>query len=156
MIGKLKADAADPDKDSIVTTKEGKAFYNPAKSAAILLDMGINRKTTKRQVMVLPYGGTKESCREYSEEWVKDKIRNGYPQLPEDVSIRGLSYYLSTHVWDAIGETVIAARDAMKYLQDMATCPSNGQHQPDSRLYRNIWIRKNGASKRRSGTVSSN
>ena len=120
VIGKLKTDAADPDKDSIVTTKEGKAFYNPAKSAAILLDMGINRKTTKRQVMVLPYGGTKESCREYSEEWVKDKIRNGYPQLPEDVSIRGLSYYLSTHVWDAIGETVIAARDAMKYLQDMA------------------------------------
>lgn len=120
VIGKLKTDAADPDKDSIVTTKEGKVFYNPAKSAAILLDMGINRKTTKRQVMVLPYGGTKESCREYSEEWVKDKIRNGYPQLPEDVSIRGLSYYLSTHVWDAIGETVIAARDAMKYLQDMA------------------------------------
>lgn len=120
VIDKLKADAADPAKDSIVTTKEGKAFYNPAKSAAILLDMGINRKTTKRQVMVLPYGGTKESCREYSEEWVKDTIRNGYPQLPEDVSIRGLSYYLSTHVWDAIGETVIAARDAMKYLQDMA------------------------------------
>lgn len=120
VIGKLKTDAADPDKDSIVTTKEGKAFYNPAKSAAILLDMGINRKTTKRQVMVLPYGGTKESCRGYSEEWVKDTIRNGYPQLPEDVSIRGLSYYLSTHVWDAIGETVIAARDAMKYLQDMA------------------------------------
>ena len=82
--------------------------------------MGINRKTTKRQVMVLPYGGTKESCREYSEEWVKDKIRNGCPQLPEEVSIRGLSFYLSTHVWDAIGETVIAARDAMKYLQDMA------------------------------------
>mgnify|MGYP002552211251 CR=1 FL=1 len=120
VIGKLKTDAADPDKDAIVTTKEGKAFYNPAKSAAILLDMGINRKTTKRQVMVLPYGGTKESCREYSEEWVKDTIRNGYPQLPEDVSIRGLSFYLSTHVWDAIGETVIAARDAMKYLQDMA------------------------------------
>lgn len=120
VIDKLKADAADPAKDAIVTTKEGKAFYNPAKSAAILLDMGINRKTTKRQVMVLPYGGTRESCREYSEEWVKDTIRNGYPQLPEDVSIRGLSYYLSTHVWDAIGETVIAARDAMKYLQDMA------------------------------------
>lgn len=120
VIEKLKADAADPAKDAIVTTKEGKAFYNPAKSAAILLDMGINRKTTKRQVMVLPYGGTRESCREYSEEWVKDTIRNGYPQLPEDVSIRGLSFYLSTYVWDAIGETVIAARDAMKYLQDMA------------------------------------
>lgn len=55
VIGKLKTDAADPDKDAIVTTKEGKAFYNPAKSAAILLDMDINRKTTKRQVMVLPY-----------------------------------------------------------------------------------------------------
>lgn len=119
VIDKLKADAADPAKDSIVTTREGKAFYNPAKSAAILLDMGINRKTTKRQVMVLPYGGTKESCREYSEEWVKDKIRNGF-QLPDGVSVRGLSFYLSTHVWGAIGETVIAARDAMKYLQDMA------------------------------------
>ena len=119
VIDKLKADAADPAKDAMITTKEGKAFYNPAKSAAALLGMGINRKTTKRQVMVLPYGGTKESCREYSEEWVKDKIRGGV-QLPDDISIRGLSFYLASHIWDAIGETVIAARDAMKYLQDMA------------------------------------
>ena len=88
VIGKLKTDAADPDKDSIVTTKKGKAFYSPAKSAAILLDMGINRKTTKRQVMVLPYvtsGMVNERDPEKILKWGQDFRK----QYTEQAGIKG-------------------------------------------------------------------
>lgn len=119
----LKADVESPDKkmDEIVYTKTGHFFYEPRKTALFLLEHGgINRKTTKRQVMVLPYGGTKQSCKEYTEVWLKDKIRHGQITLPEDMNFRGVSFYLSEHIWQAIGETVIKAREAMNFLQDMA------------------------------------
>ena len=40
------------------------------------LDFGIDRKITKRPVMVVPYGGTRYSCREYVEEAMQEKILN--------------------------------------------------------------------------------
>lgn len=36
------------------------------------LKLGFDRKLTKRPVMVLPYGGTRFSCREYIEDYLKD------------------------------------------------------------------------------------
>ncbi|MEG2141020.1 MAG: DNA-directed RNA polymerase, partial [Bilophila sp.] len=70
--------------------------------------------------MVLPYGGTESSCREYTEVWLKGKIQAGKLHLPEGQKVYGMSVYLAKHIWDAIGSTVIAARDAMGFLQSMA------------------------------------
>ena len=120
VIGKLKTDAADPDKDSIVTTKEGKAFYNPAKSAAILLDMGINRKTTKRQVMVLlmaaprnPAGstaknGSKTKSATATRAASRRRLHPGPLLLPLNACVG--RDRRNRH----------RGADAMKYLQDMA------------------------------------
>lgn len=120
VIDRLKADAADPALDKIVlTAKDHKPLYNPRQTAQALLAMGITRKTTKRQVMVLPYGGTLDSCREYTEEWIKGKTGDGWT-LPDTCTTRGAAVYLADHIWTAIGSTVIAARDAMAYLQDTA------------------------------------
>ena len=89
------------------------------KMAQQWLEFGVNRKCTKRPVMVLPYGGQKYSCRAYIEEYVRDRMESG------DVSPWGddlfpATNYLTTLVWDAIGETVVSARAAMDWIQTVA------------------------------------
>jgi DNA-directed RNA polymerase len=42
--------------------------------ATTLLNIGIDRKITKRPVMVLPYGGTYKSCHEYSSAAMREKL----------------------------------------------------------------------------------
>ncbi|MET4733895.1 DNA-directed RNA polymerase [Thalassospira sp. MBR-102] len=83
-----------------------------------LLALGIDRKTTKRQVMTLPYGSTVFSCREYTEQWMREE-RGDRLGFPEEDLFR-MSQLLSTQIWDGIGETVIAARAAMEWLQGCA------------------------------------
>ncbi|WP_018123401.1 DNA-directed RNA polymerase [Desulfovibrio oxyclinae] len=94
------------------------------------LDFGISRKTTKRQVMVLPYGGTVFSCREYTEQYIKDKeeayrdTHGGKVDMsklhPWQDGLFKPSNFLSKLIWESIGETVIAARQAMDWLQKTA------------------------------------
>jgi DNA-directed RNA polymerase len=38
------------------------------------LDFGITRKTTKRSVMVVPYSGTRFSCKDYIKEYVEETV----------------------------------------------------------------------------------
>ncbi|WP_297894694.1 DNA-directed RNA polymerase [uncultured Desulfovibrio sp.] len=94
-------------------------IYNEVVCARWLLTLNINRKMTKRQVMVLPYGGTFDSCREYTEEWLKEQAYGDTPlEVPAGHTLRAVARSLATHVWDAIGTTVIKAREAMTFLQD--------------------------------------
>lgn len=84
------------------------------------LSFCIDRKTTKRSVMVLPYGGTMYSCRTFLEDWHRDKVEEGAtPICPEDQQF-DYFVFLAKMVWDSIGEVVIAARDAMAWLQQSA------------------------------------
>lgn len=84
--------------------------------AAEWLAIGIDRKITKRPVMVLPYGGTRHSCRQY----VEDAARERGPLPWETRDVWSATYFLAAHVWDAIGETVVAAREAMDWLQQVS------------------------------------
>lgn len=89
-----------------------------AKLAQQLLDLEIDRKATKRQVMTLPYGSTIYSCREYTEQWMWEHRGD---RLPWDAKgVFKASQYLSKLIWDSIGEVVIAARQAMDWLQSCA------------------------------------
>ena len=117
---RLQEDASNKALDAdVLTIKGGKLLYNPYRTAKMLLTMGIDRKTTKRQVMVLPYGGTQESCRDYTEEWIKGKVAGGFV-LPGNFTTRGVATYLAALIWEAIGTTVIAAKEAMSFLQETA------------------------------------
>lgn len=83
------------------------------------LAYGIDRKLTKRPVMVLPYGGTRFSCLQYIREAFDEKVKAGLDnpfgdQIPKAVG------FLSKIVWDAIGQVVVAARRAMTWLQQVA------------------------------------
>lgn len=81
---------------------------------------GIDRKITKRPVMVLPYGGTQRSCLDYVYEAVKE--RGSYPF--SDEMLHKATVYLGGVVWGSIGEVVVAARLAMGWLKTVASVVS--------------------------------
>ncbi len=100
---------------------EPKLLYDERVEAKEWLKMGINRKATKRQVMVLPYGGTQQSCKEYTLEYLKGRIEDGY-QWGTNPFLSSL--FMSKIIWKSINEVVRAPQEAMKYLQDVASLVS--------------------------------
>ncbi len=84
--------------------------------AGLWFDYGIDRKITKRPVMVLPYGGTLNSCQKYVGDAVLERGK-----LPfKDDEVSQASNWLAGQVWSAIGETVVSARLAMGWLRQVA------------------------------------
>lgn len=82
------------------------------------LEFGIDRKATKRPVMVLPYGGTRFSCCDFVDEYIEDRVSKG-EHIPFDD--RGTaSRFLADIIWNSIGDTVKKAREAMDWLQQVA------------------------------------
>ena len=94
------------------------------------LDFGVDRKVTKRPVMVLPYGGTIMSCVKYVREAVMEKIRNGQ-ENPFGDEVGKHSGALATEVWHSIGEVVVAAREAMGWLQKVGRALAKADHHPE-------------------------
>lgn len=80
---------------------------------------GLDRKVTKRPVMVLPYGGTPRSCLKYVDEAIRERIAKGQPNPFGDELTKAIAY-LSKVIWDSIGDVVVAARAAMDWLQAVA------------------------------------
>lgn len=90
------------------------------------LNLGINRKLTKRPVMVLPYGGTMLSCREYIQEYLTDNYSLNFlwkhfaiSENPSDCIFK-VSVWLSKFLWEAIQETLQAATVGMDYLRKIS------------------------------------
>lgn len=75
---------------------------------------GMNRTLVKRSVMTLPYGSTRFSCGEFI---VSDYLRAGKAPEFEKAEYARAANFLSHFVWDAIGEVVVKAREAMEWLQ---------------------------------------
>ena len=95
-----------------------KAERNPL--AAQWLAFGIDRKLTKRPVMILPYGGTQYACRKYVEEYVLSLVMDKGKINPFGNDLMGAVVYLSKIIWHAIGDTVVAAKTAMLWLRSVA------------------------------------
>ncbi|TBR26630.1 MAG: hypothetical protein EPO10_22240, partial [Reyranella sp.] len=101
--------------------------------AKVWLEFGVNRKTTKRSVMVLPYGGTQYSTREFIEDAIRDRLADGDPNpfacrvkdangaWNDSNGMFAASLFLAPLVWESIGEVVIAARTAMGWLKKAAS-----------------------------------
>lgn len=87
---------------------------------------GMPRAATKRQVMTLPYGSTLHSCIHYTRDWYEETRKERGGETPFDRGYKP-AVYLARLVWDAIGETVVAARAAMDWLQAIsAVCAEHG------------------------------
>ena len=82
-----------------------------------LLEIGICRKICKRPVMIVPYSGTRHSCRDYIMEALEEKCKG---RNPWGDNFFQPSLYLSGFVWQAISEVIVSAFDAMKYIKDIA------------------------------------
>ncbi len=81
------------------------------------LSIEIDRKITKRPVMIVPYSGTKQACLAYIMEALDDKVGDNHPwseNLFEAVR------YLTDFVWAAIEEVIVSATKVMDYIQTLA------------------------------------
>ena len=75
---------------------------------------GMNRTLVKRSVMTLPYGSTRFSCADFI---VGDYLKMGKATEFAKEEYSKAAQYLSHFVWDAIGEVVVKATEAMAWLQ---------------------------------------
>ena len=82
------------------------------------LDIGIDRKSTKRSVMVLPYGGTRWSCVDFIDEYVQERENKGEKLVFKNRQKACL--FLAHTVWDSIGSVVVKATEAMDWLKSAA------------------------------------
>lgn len=89
---------------------------------------GLDRKITKRSVMTLPYGSTHFSSRGFVEDAIFDKagaaptpFYKGGDSVERRKAYFNASLWLQPLLWQAIGETVVAARQGMEWLQKCAT-----------------------------------
>jgi DNA-directed RNA polymerase, mitochondrial len=88
-------------------------------------NMGIDRKLTKRSVMVMPYGGTLHSTMTYLEEALHDKLSGAKNPFGEEEG-KAVAF-LSKVVYDATREVVIGGKVVMDWLQQIARIASKAQ-----------------------------
>jgi DNA-directed RNA polymerase len=94
------------------------------------LKLGITRKLTKRPVMVLPYGGTRLGTTEFVRDYVRECLNSGMQDpWPDKASKDGSCKQMATQIWLAIGESVVAAREAMSWLRSSARAIQKAGHQ---------------------------
>jgi DNA-directed RNA polymerase len=75
----------------------------------------VTRSVAKRPVMVLPYGGTFASCKDY----VRAALREGGHTFDKEREDQ-----IAMLVWNSIGDVVVAAKEGMAYLRKLASVMS--------------------------------
>lgn len=78
----------------------------------------IPRSFTKRQVMVLPYGGSREAFFRYIWEWLREHDPEG-ERFPKD-DRREAVPWMTSELWLAVEGRVVSAMRCMKWLQAVA------------------------------------
>lgn len=119
VIPMLQKDAVNGTGDETVNDK---IKYGTRTLAQIWLTFGINRKICKRPTMTLAYGAT---LRGYAEQIKTDTIDpyildNPEQTLVNDSNKMQLCNYLAAVIKAAVDDTVIAARQGMDWLQEVA------------------------------------
>jgi len=89
------------------------------------LEIGaVDRKLCKGPVMVVPYGGTRHTCREKIEDTIHDRVGSGQLKTPWMHDVFKETSYLANIMWVIIEDTVSSARVAMDYIRDVADLAS--------------------------------
>lgn len=123
---KVTPPAPSPEKEELKESNYRETVVSDVDIARGWLSLGLDRKATKRQVMTLPYGSTIYSCREYTEAWLKDKLETEAEPWPSAARFKA-TQFLSAMIWESIGEVVVAAREAMAWLQTCAKVVASEQ-----------------------------
>lgn len=79
------------------------------------------RSLTKRQVMVLPYGGTRDSFFGYTREWLNEKfpVTGEEPDEERELRTKRIAF-LSNHMWATVNRCVSGAMEVMEWLKKAA------------------------------------
>lgn len=86
----------------------------------------VPRDLTKRPVMVLPYGATKQAYFKYINEWLRDHPDSPVMRLAKDEGpdrdyvYKKVVPFLVNHLWDAVEDTIPAARECMEWIKSVA------------------------------------
>ena len=96
-----------------------------AELAQLWLDYGMTRKTAKRSTMTRVYGSTLYATKDFVLEYIRQTDEKRKLENPDYKSVLAgiefeASVYLARLIWDSINETVVAAKDAMDWLRDVA------------------------------------
>jgi DNA-directed RNA polymerase len=83
-----------------------------------LLEVGVCRTIAKRPVMIVPYSGTKHSCRDYVRQALMKKCNGSAPWGDNYTPAVLLA---TDHIWDAISGTITGARKVMDYITKIAS-----------------------------------
>ena len=123
---RLLADAANgtPDKADVKTNdKTGEIrdvlILGTQTLAKGWMDYGVTRKVTKRSVMTLPYGSKEYGfADQLLEDIIKPAVDNGEGTMFTDQG--QYARYLAKLIWDSVSVVVVAAVEAMQWLQSAA------------------------------------
>lgn len=107
-------DTEQEDKNGNMYTK-----YGTKSLANIWLAYGVDRKVTKRSVMTLAYGSKEYGFREQILEDTIEPAKAAGSTLFDDNDFQAAGY-MAKLIWNAVGKTVIAAVEGMKWLQACA------------------------------------
>lgn len=88
--------------------------------AKACIAFGIDRKITKRQVMVVPYAGKFSSCLNYTREALQEKLLSGVMATWSKDDYDETVSYLAKHIWSAIDAKVSRGKGAMYWLTAIA------------------------------------
>tara|TARA_Y100000593_G_scaffold8067_2_gene14891 strand:- start:95 stop:1864 length:1770 start_codon:yes stop_codon:yes gene_type:complete len=86
--------------------------------AKAAVDFGVSRAMTKRPTMVVPYSGTFHACMKYTRDGIQERLKKGEPHpWPHDKNDGKFIAYVAGAIWQAIDDTIPAARECMRWLQ---------------------------------------
>lgn len=112
-------------------TKTGQIAYDEKTLSRHLLELGINRGATKKQVMTVVYAATFDSCKAYTLEWLKEALQekadNELNILYDAQTLRYPANFLAELIWQSMRETIVKAYEGMEYLQAVAGIVSKEQ-----------------------------
>lgn len=92
-----------------------------------LCEFHLPRGLTKRPVMILPYGGTREAYFKYVKEWLKENQPTLLDREVLDQRLVGANIrFLTGHMWHAVNERLPGPLSVMKWLQDCAEAAAVG------------------------------
>lgn len=121
----LKVDAKQGTADTVeLIEKDGemveKYITGTSKLANQWLTFGVNRGVTKRSVMTLAYGSKEYGFRDQIlEDTINPAIDNGKGNM--FTQPHQAAGYMAKLIWNAVSETVVAAVEAMNWLQQSAS-----------------------------------
>lgn len=107
--------------DAVNAVLEERKAHDPM--ARQWLEFGVTRKTTKRPVMVVPYGGRIYSTKQYIEDYIQDCVEAGASN-PWDNDLYKPAAYLAEIVWECISKVISSAREVMDWLQEVSSLVS--------------------------------